>query len=284
MEFLNKVIDFLKSDIGSIIATCVVFGFVCFVLYKILIGILNRVSARVNPNSLHWNILKQVIKVGVILLFVISVVENVPALSKVGTTLLACSSVLAAAVGLASQDALGNAIDGLLISLFKPFSVGDRIRLSDKGITGTVVEINLRYTSIRTVENNLLMIPNSVMNGEIIENYNIGDQRMVAFLDVEVSYDADIDLAKQILKDLAVNHPLFVDKRTEEEKSEGVEPVGITVRAFNASGVALRASVWSANIGDSFKLCSELREQVLKAFKENNIKIPYQTIEIIRNN
>ena len=58
MEFLNKVIDFLKSDIGSIIATCVVFGFVCFVLYKILIGILNRVSARVNPNSLHWNILK----------------------------------------------------------------------------------------------------------------------------------------------------------------------------------------------------------------------------------
>jgi len=284
MEFLNKVIDFLKSDIGSIIATCVVFGFVCFVLYKILIGILNRVSARVNPNSLHWNILKQVIKVGVILLFVISVVENVPALSKVGTTLLACSSVLAAAVGLASQDALGNAIDGLLISLFKPFSVGDRIRLTNKGITGTVVEINLRYTSIRTVENNLLMIPNSVMNGEIIENYNIGDQRMVAFLDVEVSYDADIDLAKQILKDLAVNHPLFVDKRTEEEKSEGVEPVGITVRAFNASGVALRASVWSANIGDSFKLCSELREQVLKAFKENNIKIPYQTIEIIRNN
>jgi len=284
MEFLNKVIDFLKSDIGSIIATCVVFGFVCFVLYKILIGILNRVSARVNPNSLHWNILKQVIKVGVILLFVISVVENVPALSKVGTTLLACSSVLAAAVGLASQDALGNAIDGLLISLFKPFSVGDRIRLTNKGITGTVVEINLRYTSIRTAENNLLMIPNSVMNGEIIENYNIGDQRMVAFLDVEVSYDADIDLAKQILKDLAVNHPLFVDKRTEEEKSEGVEPVGITVRAFNASGVALRASVWSANIGDSFKLCSELREQVLKAFKENNIKIPYQTIEIIRNN
>lgn len=284
MDILNKILEFLKSDIGSIIATCVIFGFVCFVLYKILIGILNRVSARVNPNSLHWNILKQVIKVGVILLFVISVVENVPALSKVGTTLLACSSVLAAAVGLASQDALGNAIDGLLISLFKPFSVGDRIRLTNRSITGTVVEINLRYTSIRTVENNLLMIPNSVMNGEIIENYNIGDQRMVAFLDVEVSYDADIDLAKQILKDLAVNHPLFVDKRTEEEKSDGVEPVGITVRAFNASGVALRASVWSANIGDSFKLCSELREQVLKAFKENNIKIPYQTIEIIRNN
>ena len=284
MDILNKILEFLKSDIGSIITTCVVFGFVCFVLYKILICILNRVSARINPNSLHWNILKQVIKVGIILLFVISVVENVPALSKVGTTLLACSSVLAAAVGLASQDALGNAIDGLLISLFKPFSVGDRIRLTDKGITGTVVEINLRYTSIRTVENNLLMIPNSVMNGEIIENYNIGDQRMVAFLDVEVSYDADIDLAKQILKDLAVNHPLFLDKRTEEEKADGVEPVGILVRAFNASGVALRVSVWSANIGDSFKLCSELREQVLKAFKENNIKIPYQTIEIIRNN
>lgn len=284
MDFLNKIFDFLKSDIGSVIATCVVFGFICFVVYKILIGILNRVSARVNPNSLHWNILKQIIKIGMVLLFVINVVENVPALSNVGTTLLACSSVLAAAVGLASQDALGNAIDGLLISLFKPFAVGDRIRLNDKGITGTVADINLRYTTVKTFENNLLMIPNSVMNSEIIENYNIGDQRMVAFVDVEVSYDADIDLAKNILKELALSHPLFVDKRTDEEKDNGIEPVTISLRAFNASGVALRMPVWSANIGDSFKLCSELREQILKAFKENDIKIPYQTIEVIRNN
>lgn len=284
MDFLNKILDFLKSDIGSIIATCVIFGFICFVIYKILIGILNRVSARVNPNSLHWNILKQIIKIGMLLLFIINVVENVPALAKVGTTLLACSSVLAAAVGLASQDALGNAIDGLLISLFKPFAVGDRIRLNDKGITGTVADINLRYTTVKTFENNLLMIPNSVMNSEIIENYNIGDQRMVAFVDVEVSYDADIDLAKNILKELALSHPLFVDKRTDEEKDNGIEPVTISLRAFNASGVALRMPVWSANIGDSFKLCSELREQILKAFKENDIKIPYQTIEVIRNN
>ena len=284
MDFLNKILDFLKSDIGSIIATCVIFGFICFVIYKILIGILNRVSARVNPNSLHWNILKQIIKIGMLLLFIINVVEIVPALAKVGTTLLACSSVLAAAVGLASQDALGNAIDGLLISLFKPFAVGDRIRLNDKGITGTVADINLRYTTVKTFENNLLMIPNSVMNSEIIENYNIGDQRIVAFVDVEVSYDADIDLAKNILKELALSHPLFVDKRTDEEKDNGIEPVTISLRAFNASGVALRMPVWSANIGDSFKLCSELREQILKAFKENDIKIPYQTIEVIRNN
>lgn len=284
MDFLNKIFDFLKSDIGSVIATCVVFGFICFVVYKILIGILNRVSAKVNPNSLHWNILKQIIKIGMVLLFVINVVENVPALSNVGTTLLACSSVLAAAVGLASQDALGNAIDGLLISLFKPFAVGDRIRLNDKGITGTVSDINLRYTTVKTFENNLLMIPNSVMNSEIIENYNIGDQRMVAFIDVEVSYDADVDLAKSILKELALAHPLFVDKRTDEEKENGVEAVTVFLRAFNASGVALRMPVWSANIGDSFKLCSELREQVLKAFREHDIKIPYQTIEIIHNN
>ena len=284
MEFLNKVLEFFKSDIGSIIVTCVVFGFVCFVLYKILIGVLNRVSAKVNPNSLHWNILKQIIKVVVIVLFVISVVENVPALSKVGTTLLACSSVLAAAVGLASQNALGNAIDGLLISLFKPFAVGDRIRLNDKGITGTIADINLRYTTVKTFENNLLMIPNSVMNAEIIENYNIGDQRMVSFVDVEVSYDADIDLAKQTLIELALAHPLFLDKRTEEEKENEIPAVSVSVRALNASGVALRMPVWSENIGDSFKLCSELREQLLKAFKEKGIKIPYQTIEIIHNN
>lgn len=207
-------------------------------------------------------------------------IETIPSLNKLATALVACSSVIVAAIGLASQDALKNAIDGIFITIFRPFSVGDRVKLISRNITGTIIDINFRFTSIRTVENSVLMIPNSIINSEIIENSNIVDTRIKAFLDVSVSYDANIKLVKEVLTNIIVNHPLFVDSRTDEEKENNVKPVSIMVRNLGESGVDVRATVCSANIGDSFQLCSDLREEILVEFKKNNIEIPYKTITI----
>lgn len=281
---IEKITEFYQTGIGQFVIVSLVFGLSCFVGYKIVSGIINKISKKINPSSLHWNILKQVIRVAFIVLYIICVVSNVPALSKLSTTLLACSSVIVAALGLASQDALGNAIDGLLISLFNPFAVGDKIRLVSKGITGVVSNINLRYTTICTVENNLLMIPNSVMNDEIIENYNIGDPRMKAFVDVEVGYGTDIEKAKQVMCDIATKHPLLIDMRSQEDIDNGKPIVPILVREFCASGINLRMTVSSADINDSFAICSDIREEILKRFREEGINIPYQTVTVIQEN
>ena len=127
------------------------------------------------------------------------------------------------------------------------------------------------------------MIPNSIMNDEIIENSNIVDTKIKTFLDVEISYNSDVKKAKEILTDLVVNHSLFVDIRSPEDIENGVEPVNILIRNLTANGVELRVTLCSANINDSFKLCSDIREQLLIAFKENEISIPYQTIELIKH-
>ena len=281
---IEKFTEFYGTDLGQFVTVAVIFGLICFIGYKIVSVIIKRISQRINPSSLHWNILQQFIKVAFIVIFIICVVSNVPALSKLSTTLLACSSVIVAALGLASQDALGNAIDGLLISLFKPFGVGDKIRLVSKSITGWVSDINLRYTTICTVENNLLMVPNSVMNGEIIENYNIGDPRMRAFVDVEVAYDTDIDKAKEVMYNAAINHPLLIDMRSEEDIEAGKSILPILVRDFCASGINLRMTVSSADINDSFIICSDVRAEILKRFREEGITIPYQTVTVIQEN
>lgn len=276
-------ISWYESSIGRITSTIFIFGILSIIGSKISLYVIDRISKKIDSTALHWKLLKQLIKIVWVIVFILGVVDNVPSLNKVGTALVACSSVIVAALGLASQDALGNAIDGVFISLFKPFAVGDRIKLVTRNITGTVVDINLRYTSIRTVENNLLMIPNSIMNDEIIENSNIVDTKIKAFLDVEITYDSNVKLAKQILRELVVKHPLFVDIRTEEEKENSVEPVAILIRNLTSNGVELRVTLCSANINDSFILCSDLREQLLVEFKKNNIEIPYQTIEIINH-
>lgn len=280
---MEAIKNFISSELGSSLITIFVLAIGTFILCKVALYFVNRLSKKIDPNGLHWKLIKQVVKIGCVVLFVLGAVEAVPSLSKIGTALVAFSSVIAAAIGLASQDTLGNAIDGISISMFKPFKVGDRVRIVSRNITGTVVDINLRYTSIKTVENNVLMIPNSIMNDEIIENSNISDEKIKAFLDVEISYNSSVDDAREVILDLVTNHPLFVDIRSEEDKANGVPLVKTVVRELGASGVSLRTTVCSANIGDSFTLCSELREQVLKAFKEKGISIPYQTIEIIKH-
>lgn len=280
MELVQNI---LASQIGNIILTILLYVFIMFVVLKICNKIIDKVSQKIEPTGIQWKLLKQVLKLVVLTLVIIGVVDIIPGSEKIGTALVACSSVIVAALGLASQDALGNAIDGVFISLFKPFREGDRIRLVSRNITGTVEGINLRYTTIKTVENNILMIPNSIMNDEIIENSNIEDQKIKTFVDVSVGYETNISKMKEVITDVVTSHPLFIDTRSDEEKESGVVPVGINIRNFGASGVDVRITLCSANISNSFTLSSDIRENLLSAFRENNIEIPYTIIDLRQN-
>ena len=277
----DKIQTWITTNGDEFVLSTLAFLAISFVGWKICSFIIDNISKKIDPTALHWKLIRSVVKTLWVFVFVFGVIDNVPAFSNLSTAIIAGGSAAVVAIGLASQDAIGDAIDGVFISIFKPFAVGDRVRLVSRDITGTISDINLRYTSIKTIENNILMVPNSVMNDEIIENSNIEDTKIKAFLDVEISYDSDVQKAKKLLTDLIVAHPLFVDIRSEQDKANGVTPVTILIRNLAASGVDLRATVCSANINDSFVLCSDLREQLLKVFKENGIVIPYQTITLV---
>lgn len=280
IEFFKEIFN---SQIGHICISILGYCLFMFIIFKMGLKLIDKISQKVEPNGVQWKLLKQVLKLVILTLVIIGVVDIIPGSEKIGIALVACSSVIVAALGLASQDALGNAIDGVFISLFKPFREGDRIRLVSRNITGTVEGINLRYTTIKTVENNVLMIPNSIMNDEIVENSNIEDQKIKTFIDVSVGYDTDIPKMKQVICDVVTSHSLFIDTRSEDDIEKGVSPVGINIRNFGASGVDVRITICSANISDSFILSSDIRENLLKAFKENGIEIPYNIIDLRQN-
>ena len=96
--------------------------------------------------------------------------RHVPGMSSLLTSLLAGSGILAVVVGLASQQALGNIVSGMILFVFRPFQVGDKIRYPAENATGIVKQIGLRHTTIRTGEGKFLLIPNSLMNSNVIEN------------------------------------------------------------------------------------------------------------------
>ena len=113
---------------------------------------------------------RRAVKLVLYLVCLSAALRHVPGMDSLVTSLLAGSGIVAVVVGLASQQALGNIVSGALLLMFRPFQVGDKIRYLAADATGVVEEIGLRHTTVRTGEGKRLLIPNSLMNSNIVEN------------------------------------------------------------------------------------------------------------------
>lgn len=211
---------------------------------------------------------------------VMTAIGQIPQLNSTFKTLLAGSGIIALAISFSAQESLSNIISGIFIILFNPFEIGDRITLVNSNLTGTIEDITLRHTVIKTFINSRVVIPNSIISKEIIENSNLIDSKASSFIDVYIAYEADIDKAIEILEDIIGNNQYYIDTRSEEEK-ENTPKVKVYIRELGDSGVGLRASMWTKTVNDNFNACSEVRYLILKKFKENNIEIPYNKIHIV---
>jgi small conductance mechanosensitive channel len=201
-------------------------------------------------------------------------VYSMTPLRAVATSMLAGAGILAVAIGLASQNALSNLISGMFIIMFKPFRVNDRLRVRDMP-AGIVEDITLRHTVLRDFENRRIIIPNSVMNQEIIINSDFMDDNICRYLDVSISYKSDIDKAKAIMREESIKHPLHLDVRTPKQIAEGKQDVEVRVIALGDYAVQLRAYVWADNQSNAFIMGCDLLETVKKRFDAAGIEIPY---------
>ena len=235
---------------------------------------------RKNSQFLFRKYVYYIIRVCIYVVGVLCAVGQIPLLSQVVQTILAGSGILALAVSLSAQESLNNLISGMFITLFRPFEVGDRVMLVGSNITGTIEDITLRHTIIRTFTNTRLVVPNSTVNKETLENYNIMDARGAAFIDVTVAYESDLDLAMELMAEVIGNHPQYLDVRTDEEKQTAPK-VAVYVRELGSSGVELRATMWTQTVGENYAACCEVRRLLKMAFDQAGIEIPYTKYTIL---
>ena len=200
---------------------------------------------------------------------------SVPSLRGLAGSIFAGSGVLAIIIGFASRDAFSNIVSGIFVALFKPFALGDRIRLIGKEFYGVVEDITLRHTVIRTFENHRIIVPNSVINSETLDNFSIIDPKIVKFFEIGISYDSDVDKAMRIIKEEVVKHPDFLDNRTDEQIAEEEEPVKVRVIGYGDSSVNLRAYIWTTDPRAAFILGCDLNYSVKARFDRESIEIPF---------
>lgn len=199
---------------------------------------------------------------------------NIPFLKPVAQSVVAGAGILAIAVGFASQQSLGNIISGFFIVISKPYKINDRITFSD-GLVGVVEDIGLRHTVIRNFENQRIIIPNSIISNERLVNAHYEEPKVCRFVDVGISYDSDIDLAKKIMAEEIENHELSIDNRTPEEKKDKEPIVSVRVVMLAESSVNLRAWAWADNPPDGYILFTDVIESIKKRFDREGINIPF---------
>lgn len=173
------------------------------------------------------------------------------------------------AIALAAQETIANMIAGFIILIDRPFREGDRIKL-ESGEIGDVYEIGMRSTKVLDFDNNLIIIPNSILVKSKIQNITYPDYVSRVVVDVEVAYDTNIELAKQLLIDMAKSHPLTLKE---------FEPAVFTTN-FTSNGIILRLISRTADYKNVYQIQSDIRQEILRKFAEHKIEIPYQQVVI----
>ncbi|MFN6087278.1 MAG: mechanosensitive ion channel family protein [Cyclobacteriaceae bacterium] len=261
MLYINKYWEQVIFIISVIIVT-----FIVSRILRFLVGRFFRAAARkLKVDPTRYNFFKNAVDFILFFVAVVVIFRSIPALHTAGTTLLTGAGVLAAIVGFASQAAFSNIISGFFLVIFKPFSVGDRVRIGQL-YTGDVEDINLRHTTIKDFENRRVIIPNSVISNETIINSTITDEKTCMFVEVAISLSSNIDQAIKIIQDEAVRHRYYIDNRTDTEKARGEHPVMVRVMTFLDSGIHLRASVWAKDPTDGFDLKCDLNKSIKERF------------------
>jgi len=182
------------------------------------------------------------------------------------TSVITVLGSAAVAVGLSLQGSLSNLAGGIMIVIFKPFSVGDYI---DTGsLSGTVDDIGIFYTKLKTPDMKTVILPNGGLSNQNITNYSDTDKRRVDF-EIGVGYGSDPEKVKKVLTDIALSFE-NVDK-------DPAPFVGL--KGYGDSAVNFTLRVW-CDAGEYWDVYFAINEAIINKFREENIEIPFPQMDV----
>lgn len=262
-KVLEALWNWVKTT-GVKILIAIVVLIVSFFIIKV---VTNRIKKRMQKNKkVDKTISKTLLRCGNILAKILVIVALVSYLGIDTSGVTALITSLGVCVGLAVNGALSNLAGGFLILITRPFKIDDFIEA--EGYSGTVIDIRITDTKIRTPDNKIVYLPNGKLSAAEIVNYSEEATRRVD-ITFGISYDNDFEKAKSILMDLSNQHAkVLKDPAPSVRMSEQGD-----------SSINLTLKVWVLN-GDYWDVKFDLLEAAKKAFDENHIEIPYNQLDV----
>lgn len=267
-KFIEKVLDnafSTVSDFGIKLIWALIILSVGFKISKYLVKWTKKFLERSSIDDSVASFMMSIVRIGS---KVIVIMMAVTTLGIETSSILAVLASAGVAVGLALQGSLSNICSGLLILLVRPFKVGDVIKEDTHGNEGTVVAVDLIYTRIKTVDNKVIVIPNSVITSSSLTNVTGQSERRLE-IRFGIGYQDDIKLAKAIIERIAVEHAKTIDQN----------PIQVYVDELADSCIYIGMRVWVPT-DDYYPIRWDILERVKIEFDKAGINIPYNQLDV----
>ena len=271
----GKIFDTIISKIAEYLADAginLIFSLVLLIAGWKLINVLSKkmkkgkLLAKVEPTARSFINSALTIFLKIILIITVAAILGVPM-----TSMVAVLGSCGLAIGLALQGSLSNIAGGFILTVFKPFVVGDFIKTGE--FEGTVKSINIFYTKIITPDNKIIVIPNSKVSDSALTDYNAFTTRRVD-ISISAAYAEDSDKVKKALLEAAAEN---------EKVHISPEPMAV-ISSFDDSAVTYQLRFW-CDTSDYWDVKFSVTERIKKLFDEKNIEIPFPQMDVhIKNN
>ena len=267
----EKLYNYVMDKLGFL-ADKILFLAAAIILYLVARKIIGWLTELLRKNLRRFHAEEAVIsfasslvRYGLNILVILTIIVQLGIVSE--ASLAAAIASAGVAVSLALQGGLSNFAGGVMILLLKPFKVGDYIGFPSENQEGTVQKIEMYYTTIHSIDNRTILIPNANLTNHTIINWTAMARRKLE-IKVGISYDSDLALAKGILRHLVEEDSRFFP----EEQQFFVDELG-----ENSVVLAFRAWVATDNY---WNVRWEMNEKIKQSFEKEGIVISYPQLDV----
>ena len=243
--------------------------FILFISFRVINLIARKIEKKAKGNErFDKTLVKTLTYVGKVAAKILVAICLIGYLGIDTSGITALVTSLGVCAGLAVNGALSNLAGGVLIIFTRPFKVDDYVEVEGSSIAGTVEEIRIVSTKLRTPDNKVIYVPNGTLSNSNIINYSEKPTRRVDF-DFSIAYESDFERARELIYNLCASHELTLDDPA---------PV-VRMSGHGDSAVNITARVW-VNSGDYWTVKWDILEASKIMFDENNIEIPYNKLDV----
>lgn len=251
------------------------------------IGIVAWVGVRLNKRvfrklqqkhrGIHLAFLEKIISAFIFLFLIILAISLFSGAQTVWQTIFGGTAIISAVLAFAAQDVIKDILAGLMISVYKPFEIGDRIVLED-GTAGVVENITLRHVVLVGLDSLHTVIPNSKLNAMQLNNFSYESKLSSVQFRFSVSYDSDMALVKRVIAE-AVEKSEYSVPGCLKDGSPCYGPVYFI--SFADSALIMAVTVFFERKTDPEKVMDDINVRVRRALVDNGIEIPYNYVNVI---
>ena len=277
MEML-KISDLIKDWKGTL--NVVIIVVIALLAAVILIAANKKFFKKLKKD--HQNIQLTLIEKGVNIAIFLGV--SIIAFSTVGGTkgvwhtLLGGTAVVSAVAAFAAQDIIKDMLAGMMIIIYKPFDIGDRIELQD-GTTGVVVDMTMRHVVINTIDTIKQVIPNSKINTMYIKNYSFDSPLRSVNFNYPVAYESDVDEVREIIAETIKKSEYSMPYKVSDNGEEIYKPVYFL--ALTDSALIMSFTVYYNPTVPTEVVKNDINSSVKKALTDAGVEIPYQHVTLV---